>query len=286
MASYYKVPEEIKTIINVPEETRIISFSDIHADIHSLIIVLRDCAQVIEKNDGHTFDQSIYDPELEILLNTNLTPKTEYPDNLNYKWKTGNKTIIVIVGDILDGRRGNTNITKDNSMAEHEYPQIEIKILRFINALNKQAVANGGRIYKLLGNHEIMNMDKYFFKAGDYIFKNDINNFKYYNNISRENIFKFGNYGHKLLFEDGCGSLLMINNYIFVHGQIMNQKLNKLSNTSIDLTFEYFDNLNKNINSYKSYDFDKALKELGRLLLSDYTNPNENSQLWGSAIRR
>jgi hypothetical protein len=76
------------TRIEVEESRRIITFSDIHADIHSLIIALRDCAQVIQKKEGHKFDiESEYDPELEQLLNIELISKiqNEYPDDLNYE---------------------------------------------------------------------------------------------------------------------------------------------------------------------------------------------------------
>ena len=246
------------TYIEVPINTRIISFSDIHADINSLIIALRDCAEVIRKKIGHTFDNLItYDPELDNILNKILDPNTnDYPDDLNYEWIPNNKTIIVIIGDMIDGKNRVTPIYKNNSrLEEHEYPQVEIKILRFINSLNKQAITNGGRIYKLLGNHEIMNIEGI---ASKYYFDNDKFHNNYFNGISRNEIFNIGNYGFNLLFEDSCRALLMINKYIFVHGQLIKNK-----------NFNYYDDINRKIKTNNS--IQSAIIELA--------NP-VTSQLW------
>jgi hypothetical protein len=40
----------------------------------------------------------------------------------------------------------------------NEYDQVEIKLLRFINAINEQAMRNNGRIFKILGNHDVWNL--------------------------------------------------------------------------------------------------------------------------------
>jgi hypothetical protein len=250
------------TYIEVPIDTRIISFSDIHADINSLIIALRDCAQVIRKKTGHEFNNlTTYDPELDNILNIILNPNTNnYPDDLNYEWIPNDKTIIVIIGDMIDGKNRVQPIYKNNSRnnsrleEEHEYPQIEIKILRFINSLNKQAMNNGGRIYKLLGNHEIMNIESI---ASKYYFDNDKNNNNYFNGISRDKIFNIGNYGFYLLFEDSCRALLMINKYIFVHGQLIKNK-----------NFNYYNDINQKIKTNNN--IQSAINELSKI----------TSQLW------
>ena len=54
------------TNIYDPTITRIIALSDIHGDIHSLIIALRDCARVIRKKNG--FNPLELDHEIEELL--------------------------------------------------------------------------------------------------------------------------------------------------------------------------------------------------------------------------
>ena len=279
-----------KTCIIVSDDTKIIALSDIHADIHSLIISLRDCAQVIRKKPHVPFDQNTIDPELETFLNVILTPETtqyEYPDDLNYEWVSTN-TIVVIVGDIIDGgnryrydksgilnsidKRIPQKTLNEALVEEHYYPQIEIKILRFINALNTQAMIHiNSRIYKLLGNHEIMNMLPNNFAKNYYFYSDKIIN-NYYNGVSRDDIFKYGNYGYNLIFQDGCGALLMINNYIFVHGQLTSLVGSVVTN------YNYFNDINNNINSNDKTLFDKTLLELNKN--SRHSSNNDNSQLW------
>lgn len=272
-----KIAENI--YFEVDPNTKIISFSDVHADIHSLIIALRDCGKVIRKRT--LFNSEKKDNELECYLQMdlndiiNLSEKEQqkiYPDDLGYEW-IGQSTIIVIVGDILDGKRTNDNkmlIQRNNKMTlQHEYPQIELKILRFINALNTQAMNNifKSRIFKLLGNHEVMNFAS---GAQNYIFNNDMTNLNYYNGVKRNNIFNYGQYGHKLLFKDGCWSILMINKYIFVHGQII-ENTNRIY---VRPDFNYYVKLNSDINSSDSRLFHNAIIELNQ------SSDSSSSQLW------
>ena len=201
-------PNISELILN--NSTRILSLSDIHGDIHSLIIALRDCGEVIQK-DNFIHDKE--DSELESLLNINISEKDNgYIDTLNYNW-IGNDTHIVIIGDFLDINR-NSDLILNNI----EYPQIEIKIFRFINAINKQAMTKGGRIIKMFGNHEIYNMmgKKNFIKK--YSFPNTFRQSNYYRGHNRVECFKYGNEGYKLMLEDGMYILFKINNNLFVHG--------------------------------------------------------------------
>ena len=268
------------TYIQVDPKTRIIALSDIHSDIQSLIIAFRDCAKVIQRKGTIQTNEILSDDiyrELSDLLQINLTEEPsneEYPDNLNYEW-IGDNTIIVLVGDIIDGKRMNQDflkVTRNSAInyEMHEYPQIEIKILRFINALNKDAMSKGGRIYKLLGNHEIMNMDEAEDENMDnYIFDNDLSNKNYYNNVSRKDIFKFGNYGFNLLFQDSCRALLMINNYIFVHGQLIK-----------DMKYIEYDTINIQIGNYINH-INKLPYKTGFTtnIINKLNNP-DSSQLW------
>jgi hypothetical protein len=170
-----KYPNISELILN--NSTRILSLSDIHGDIHSLIIALRDCGEVIKKEN---FIHDKEDSELESLLNIDISEKdNNYIDSLNYNW-IGNDTHVVIIGDFLDINR---NI--DTIINNIEYPQIEIKIFRFINVINKQAMKKGGRIIKMFGNHEIYNMmgKKKFIKK--YSFPNTIKLENYYRGYNR-----------------------------------------------------------------------------------------------------
>lgn len=227
--------------------TRIIALSDIHGDIHALIIALRDCAQVIKKKNGSNLtNPSELDRETEELLEMDLNISDKYVDDLNYEWCGGN-THIVICGDILDGYRMNNFRRKASSSSrcgvecvENEYDQIEIKIYRFINALNK---SSGSRIHKILGNHEIINL----FEVPPVDYSEYVPprtrdlNFFYYHGNSRRDYFKWNNEGGRLIFEDGAGIFLKINNNLFVHGQIEHTK-----------TLADYEKINKEINEAMS----------------------------------
>jgi hypothetical protein len=196
---------------------KIIVFSDIHADIHNLIILLRDCGKVISKKD---FNNLILDDKTEEYLNLDLNNNEElYKEDLDYEW-IGNDTLIVIIGDILDGARTNSDVYKDklNNILEHEYPQIELKIFKLINSLNKQANKYNGKIIKILGNHEVWN---FLGIDNNYIFKYTLNNKNYYKGLNRYDCFKIGNIGYNIIKEDGIYLLLKIDDYVFVHGGII-----------------------------------------------------------------
>lgn len=216
---------------------RIITLSDIHADIHSLIICLRDCGQVITgkltyaelENELNTNINISYNNNEILYLKSNREP---FDTSLGFTWSNFN-TIVVIVGDIIDGKR-----TINNEISAHEYPQIEFKLLAFINALIKQ----GGEIYKCLGNHEVMNIvnpdHTYLFnsdKTSEYIKINNKVEF-------RNDIFKLDHIGYHELFYENCYILLQIDNNIFVHGQLVGEN------------YTYYDVLNDVLNYDILYD--------------------------------
>ena len=218
---------------------KVFSLSDIHGDIQSFIITLRDLAEVIKKKKAppinpklidkknfnltyyKNFSNNTYDDNMENILNLDLnTDENIYIDDLNYEWCGGN-THVVICGDIIDPQRakeGEHMCLKENDLPCAYYPQIELKILMFINALNKQAAKTHGKIVKLFGNHDLGNiLDNAYYK---YTFSQDRKIDNYYKGIKRINIFKVGNPGFNLLVEDGIGILIKINNTIFVHGDL------------------------------------------------------------------
>jgi hypothetical protein len=215
------------TVINDESLNNIYVFSDIHADIHALIIALRDCAKVIKKRSNFI--------PTEKLLNIDIVDNDNgYIHNLMYEW-CGENSQVVIIGDFIDGRRYNNlikdplkNIFYDGGpydryviIPEHEYYQIELKIFLFINSINRQAQLRGGKIHKLLGNHEvghILNTDLLSKFMYDTVDIDGMDN--YYRGISRKEIFYKGNPGYNMIFEGGCGLLLCINNNIFVHGSL------------------------------------------------------------------
>ena len=138
-----KLPNEIGT------------FSDVHGDIDTLITTLRDVLGLIRKKSGHNpGGKKQRDPELETFLNLDLNDsvnQTLYSHTLNYEW-VGTDKVVVIVGDILDGTRLDRDLIPEvinldnipyvytgNKTYPHYYPQIEYKILLFINGINADA---------------------------------------------------------------------------------------------------------------------------------------------------
>jgi hypothetical protein len=256
--------EKISTIHEyIPSEIGI--FSDIHGDIDTLITTLRDVLSVIKKRENHpSGEKTKRDPELDTFLNLDLNDsvnKILYNETLNYEW-CGSDKVVVIVGDILDATRLDRGlvpniITLDgisytytgNRTYPHYYPQIEYKILLFINGINadaqsleKRTKVRQGKIIKVSGNHEFMNMyptipiNETTFpikRSAFYCFPDDLENSinkikqlpnKPYMTIdgieyTRFNFFEFGNPGYDALKVDLKLSY-KIGNYIFVHGQL------------------------------------------------------------------
>ena len=212
---------------------RVIAVSDLHGDLHAFIVHLRDCAKVITKNfslNPLLLDQ---DTETELEKDLNIHVKT-YKADLNYHWIGGNAHV-VICGDILDNVR-RINNRQEQPMGYRtgaadsrckgqicrtlEYDQIEVKLVRFINEINQQALKVGGRIWKILGNHELQNIvgdDKFIQQYAQSNFTQSLDK-TYLDQISRVDYFKWGNPGYELLVAGGLYVCLMINNNIFVHG--------------------------------------------------------------------
>jgi hypothetical protein len=202
------------------KQLKIFAIGDIHGDIEPLVVCLRDCCNVIKKKDKFNFKQNKYDIDLYKQMTKKWDDKT-YVEDLNYKWIGGN-SIIVFCGDFLDNVRG--VIEKK----PQEYPFEEARIFKFINAINKKAMEAGGRIYKVLGNHDMYNLngktkDSYFSYVSTFA-----KNYEGYKQgaENRLDYFNQGNPGAHLIGEDGAYLFLMIKDFIFVHGGISSSLLN------------------------------------------------------------
>jgi hypothetical protein len=256
-----------QTIYNDLTIKNIYSFSDIHGDIHSLIIALRDCAKVIKKKEDKKYDldskKNVLDLDLERLLQIDISINdNDYMDDLNYEWDPLiTNTYVVIIGDIIDATRKGSYFKSREGMfitPTHWYHQVEIKILRFINSLHEQALKFNSKIIKLLGNHEVMNILGYKDRIKKYAFKEDITSDDitsddkiYYNGDTRFNTFLPERHGFNLLMKHGAGILVRVNNNIFIHGQLVENITQK----------DYID-INNNVNSS---DFNIALKALEQI---------------------
>jgi len=272
--------------LDIDPAINIISLSDIHGDIDALIISLRDCANVIQSLDNLPNElDNRRDPELVRLLNLDLRELDQHQyfdehSNLNFRWIGGN-THVIIIGDILDPVRkkinrmtkktslltatlhhSNTPPNPPNNPKKHDihrnvndlYFQAEIKILKFINRLNELANEHGGRVIKLIGNHEMICFDtnmEYIKNYGD-IYTHDGNELMPYidgtgtiQTLPRQTYFNLNNPGFKLFMNHGSGIFLRINNTLFVHGQIYNKKTDQFTD---QFTYNLCNDFNKWIN--------------------------------------
>ena len=83
-------------------------------------------------------------------------------ENNRWQWVGGNK-VVVILGDMVDRKRGSHSINPVSSAeplfhTSGEFLFEEEIIQRVLNNLRAQARASGGKVIKVVGNHEIMNM--------------------------------------------------------------------------------------------------------------------------------
>ena len=223
----------------------IYGIGDIHGDIMPLIICLRDCCKVIRKKNGFNFKQHEIDNDLILQMEKEWDDET-FQDDLNYEW-CGNNSYVVFCGDILDNVRG--PIYKKPG----EFPFEEARIFKFINSINKQAMAQNGRLFKVLGNHDMYNLNgkvKSSYSTFVSIYAKDYEGYKQ-GAEGRLDYFGRGKPGAHLIGEDGAYLFLMINNFIFVHGGISNSLISieniKKINSSL---MKYIYNCDKNDNTF------------------------------------
>ena len=150
-------------------------------------------------------------------------------DDLNW---IGGDTVVVQVGDQIDRCRP-SNYKCDHPLATENDEHSDIKILKLFTNLHKQAVADGGAVYSLFGNHELMNIEgnmnyvsyKGLIGFADY----DDGSFKKkydklpdveIGKLARKEAFAPGNKYGKFL---GCTRIaaIIIGSFLFVHAGIL-----------------------------------------------------------------
>jgi len=221
--------------------SKIYALGDIHGDIGPLIVCLRDCCQVIRKKPNFNFNQKEYDSDLDLEMSKEWNDST-FKDDLNYEW-IGDNSAVVFCGDLLDNVRG--PIEKK----PQEYPMEEARIFKFLNIINKQAILQGGRIFKILGNHDMYNLNGVTKdRLSSYVSNYAINyeGYKQGGAKNRLDYFYKGNPGAKLIGQDDAYLFLMIKDFIFVHGGISSSLLNvqNIEKTNDSLMKFIFNNKN------------------------------------------
>jgi len=81
------------------------------------------------------------------------------------EWTCGERTTVVILGDVVDRWRGTHTMRDVNAAGSRlarsvgEIADEEALVLRTINALAEAAERHGSRVIRLVGNHELLQMD-------------------------------------------------------------------------------------------------------------------------------
>lgn len=136
-----------------------------------------------------------------------------------HEW-IGGKSVIVQLGDQVDGCRKNCSISENNTD--------DIAVLKLMTDLHIKASKHGGAVHSLLGNHEIMNVQQNF----NYVSKQSNGQIPLYEGIngetkyiSRQNAFKQGGIISSFMAETRR-SALIIGSWIFIHGGIHHKNAN------------------------------------------------------------
>ena len=144
--------------------------------------------------------------------------KTDINDkNRWFKW-IGKDTHVVQVGDQIDRCRpyGNNICTNKSTTKNDEDSDLEIML--FYDSLDKIAMKTKGRVFSLLGNHEIMNV------MGDmrYVSYKGLNEFSEQKNVHDGLLKRKDHFKTIISRKMACtrSTVLVIGNYLFVHGGI------------------------------------------------------------------
>jgi hypothetical protein len=179
----------------------------------------------VDLKDTLIVEQSIYDSTSKIIAISDIEGNfnalygfliSNKIIDKNYEWIFGNGRL-VFVGDFVD--RG------------HETTEV----LWFIYKLEQEAMKYGGKVHYILGNHEVLNIQRlgfgqYRYKKNDFIIKEEV----YFDKSNKFIFSKKSELGKWLRTKN---SIEKIGNYIFVHGGISprllsyKQDIDKINNT-------------------------------------------------------
>jgi len=166
----------------------------------------------------------------------------------NNNW-IGGETVIVQVGDQIDSCRydGKNNCNDVNTYKIHnstDNPH-DVKILYYMTELHNKARKDGGAVYSLLGNHELMNVN------GDMAYVSH-NNIRHFDNFvtSDGNTINNGMDARKHLFKPGnqianflaCTRkiALIIGSNLFVHAGIVPQMVKKYNIDELNILLSLY----------------------------------------------
>jgi len=184
--------------------SRIIAIGDVHGDMKLVIECLEISKVILQIKNMRNIKNKI-----SVVVNN----EKQY-----YDW-IGNDAVVVQIGDQNDSCRPSNNTCND-PVAD------DINILNFFTELHQLALAHGGGVYSLIGNHEIMNIEGNF----EYTSNADIQMFKNYKDPYTNKIIRDPEEARKHAFSNGnqyanfmgCTrqSAIIINDFLFIHGGV------------------------------------------------------------------
>ena len=219
--------------------------------------------------------------------------------NSDKQWIGGN-TVVVQIGDQIDRCRPTYTYCDNPQTTEHDEAN-DIRILKLFTQLNLEASRQGGAVYSLIGNHELMNIEgnlnyvsyeglKQFspdletFKKGGYSFIGNIegNLNKGFNKllpdtdkykieqwkVARRKDFAIGS---EMATFIACTrqSAIIIGDFLFVHAGIIPELVNKLGMTS-QKDIKY---INKSVRKW-------LLGQITKENISDIVGAHSYSMFW------
>jgi len=137
-----------------------------------------------------------------------------------FKW-VGGETHVVQVGDQIDRCRPFDGYSCKNNITVNDEDS-DLEIMLFYDSIDRIAKKKGGRVFSLLGNHEIMNV------TGDtrYVSYKGMREYSPEpKDVNRGEEIRIGKFEHVIAKKLACtrSTILVIGDYLFVHGGIANK---------------------------------------------------------------
>lgn len=256
----------------IPHQERVIAIGDIHGDMDLAINFLKAAKVIKEVVPTDTFkNHHITEYIYRLKISNNSLGLTKYEQNILspakkneidivyryykigseyyvktvddklivrwFKW-VGGQTHVVQVGDQVDRCRpyNNTKCTDKSITVNDEDSDLEIML--FYDSLNRIASKVGGKVYSLLGNHEIMNV------TGDmrYVSHKGLIEFSREKSINDGFYIRTDNFKNIIAKKMSCtrSTILVIGDYIFVHGGIAEKLASKYNIFDINTIIRKF----------------------------------------------
>lgn len=233
-----------------PPRERVYAIGDIHGDLEAFMVLLEEVCQVCR------FDCPI---------RNNKNIKTH--KDINFEW-IGGKSFVVLVGDIIDRKRVGS-IEKDGLLVG-EIENEEMILIDLINRITLEAIKAGGRLIKLLGNHEVMNLYSSFGYVSEQTLKENKGA------SCRTQKTKPGGEMAKKIIKNGTLGIVKIGDWIFVHGGILPALITAVKKSGVN---DFINKANSLAKKMFLGTLSKSSKEIDEKLIKYYFFDNDIQKL-------